>query len=174
MMSLIVGYLFVSCACAPLLARLPAWSRNDRSAQEIAEVRANTMTSGVQTTMLMLVTWATALVHGVSATTPYAFMVAEPVVQEPWARLRQQWWKDVCRKEEMRSENLGRRRSRNGRSRSDDAMLKYIESCRSGGLPDGSMAKEKSIFEKCELRCARMLAMMKRTRRASRRPESSR
>jgi len=46
-------------------------------------------------------------------------------------------------------ENLGRWRSRNGRSRSDDAMWKYIESCRSGGLPDGSMAKEKMIFEKC-------------------------
>eukprot|EP00445_Apocalathium_hangoei_P078479 CAMPEP_0204187766 /NCGR_PEP_ID=MMETSP0361-20130328/57086_1 /ASSEMBLY_ACC=CAM_ASM_000343 /TAXON_ID=268821 /ORGANISM="Scrippsiella Hangoei, Strain SHTV-5" /LENGTH=111 /DNA_ID=CAMNT_0051148221 /DNA_START=23 /DNA_END=354 /DNA_ORIENTATION=- len=70
-------------------------------------IRGNTECGciGLWMAILMLMT-ATALVHRVSATTPYAFMAAELVVQEPCARLWLQWWKDVCRKEEMRSENL--------------------------------------------------------------------
>jgi len=80
-----------------------------------------------------------------SAANPY--MVAERVVPGPWAR-RQQGWRDVYRKEDQKIVILGKRRSRNGKTRSDDEMSRYFEKCKSNGLSEGGMARREMIFEK--------------------------
>mmetsp|Transcript_79380 Transcript_79380/g.257145 ORF Transcript_79380/g.257145 Transcript_79380/m.257145 type:complete len:165 (+) Transcript_79380:84-578(+) len=128
--------------------RRRADGRQDHCQHGDSEVNTHAEHSVVTTAM-----WA--MMHGVSATTPIPFMVAErwilsrarqPVDQRyrrselslrPAMAWRQRRWRDVCRKEKMKIEILGRRRSRNGKSRSDDAMLKYIENYRSSGLLAG-------------------------------------
>jgi len=52
--------------------------------------------------------------------------------------------------EKTKIEILGKRRSRNGKSRSDDEMLRYIEKSKNSGQLEGAMAKEEMIFERCE------------------------